>query len=80
MQVPDLTRSEHAALQALEKGEADPGQQTAALAAIVKKFAQPQDLLYIPGSFDETGFINGRAFVAAQIRAYLRRPVSKTKE
>lgn len=78
--VPELDRVEHAALLALSKGEADAGQQVMALQVIVKKFSQPQDLLYIPGSFDETGFINGRAFVAANIRSYLRRPVSKTKE
>lgn len=78
--VPPISRSEHAALKALSEGTADAGQQTLALALIVKKFSQPQDLLYIPGSFDETGFINGRAFVASQIRTYLRRPVSQTKE
>ena len=80
LMVPELDREEHAALVALSKGEANEGQQILALQVIVKKFSQPQDLLYIPGSFDETGFINGRAFVAAKIRLYLGRPVSKTKE
>jgi hypothetical protein len=78
--VPALTKEEHSALKALREGQANEGQQVLALAVIVKKFAQPQDLLFIPGSPDETGFVNGRAFVAAQIRKYLTLPVSETGE
>lgn len=77
---PDLNSPEHRALVALSKGEAEPHQQTLALSVIVKKFSQPQDLLFIPGSPDETGFINGRAFVAAQIRRWLGKKVGQTQE
>ena len=74
LSVPNISKQEHVAIVALSKGEAEPHQQALALQVIVKKFAQPQDLLFIPGSPDETGFINGRAFVAAQIRRYVNKP------
>lgn len=65
------------ALRALQKGEADADQQKTALQFITNKLCRPHDLLYIPGSFDETGFLNGRAFVGQQILKYLNIPVSK---
>jgi hypothetical protein len=78
--VPKVTYQEHLALQALARGEADAGQQWLALEVIVKKFAQPQELLYIPGSFDETAFANGRAFVAGRIRYYLHKSAGDTQK
>lgn len=73
--MPPVTREEHIALKALAKGEANEGQQVLALSVIIKKFAQPQDLLYVKDSFDATAFVNGRAFVASRIRYYVKKPV-----
>ncbi len=75
---PKVAREEHAALKALSKGEATESQQVLALALIVKKFAQYQNLLYIAGSFDETAFISGRAYVATLVREYIDKPISAT--
>lgn len=77
--VPKLSAQEHESLVRLSKGEAEPHQQLQALEVIVKKFSQPQELLYIPGSFDETAFVQGRAFVASRIRYFLKRPVGVTQ-
>lgn len=74
--LPPVAKEEHVALKMLAEGKAEPHQQVMALNLIVKTFSQPQDLLFIPGSPDETGFINGRAFVAAKIRYYVNLPVS----
>jgi hypothetical protein len=78
--VKKLDAQEHEAIRRCYEGTAEPHQQRLAIQVIVKEFCQPQDLLYVPGSFDETAFINGRAFVASRIRAYALRPVGKTQE
>lgn len=75
--IPPITEEEHIALQMVYAGTAEPHQQRLAISLIVKKFCQPQDLLFIPGKPDETGFINGRAFPAAKIRHYVNTPVTK---
>ena len=77
--VPRLSRQDHEAIRALYNGEASESQQRLALEVIVKKFAQPQDLLFVPGAPDETGFVNGRAFVASQIRYYATTSPSQTQ-
>jgi len=75
--VAEIHQHEAAALRALKKGEATPDQQQTVLSLIVNKLSRPHDLCYVPGSFDQTGFINGRAFVGQQILKYLNVPVSK---
>ncbi len=47
-----LTKEEHEALKALNKGEANAYQQKLSLSIIVNKFSRAHDLLYVPGSFD----------------------------
>lgn len=80
LEVPALTRAEHEAIKNLCNGEATPDQQVTAVAVIVHKFAEPQELSYIPGSFDETAFLAGRRFIASLIRKYKTIKVSETKE
>ena len=77
---PDPGTEGHQALRAVYRGEASPGQQRLALEVIVKHFAQPQDLLFIPGKPDETAFLNGRAFVATKIRHYVNAPIKNEDE
>jgi hypothetical protein len=77
LQCPALTETEHAALKAVYAGEATPGQQRLTLQVITNKFARSHDLLYIPGSFDGSAFMNGRAFVGQKILKYLNLPIGK---
>lgn len=77
LQVEQITKREATALKALATGEATEVQQKLALYVIVNKFARAQDLLYVPGSFDETAILNGRAFVGQQILKYINIPVGK---
>jgi len=79
-EVEIVSEQEAAALKALQKGEAEPHQQTQALALIVNKFCRPHDQTYIPGHEGRTGFMSGRAFVGQQILKYLNIPVSKLPE
>lgn len=74
---PDLDKQEIESLKALGKGEADEFQQKLALAVIVNKFARAHDLPYIPGSFDQSSFISGRAFVGQKILKILNVPIGK---
>ena len=79
-QTRTLTKDEVIALQALHKGDATPYQQKLALKVIVNDFCRAQDALYIPGSFDQTAFLNGRAFVGQRILKYINIPVGKLDE
>ena len=78
--VGTLTDQDLNALKALSKGEATEYEQKLSLAIIINKFARAQDLLYSPGSFDETAFINGRAFVGQSILRCINQPIGKLKE
>lgn len=77
LRVEQITKQEVVALKALANGDATETQQKLALYVIVNKFSRAQDLLYVPGSFDETAALNGRAFVGQQILKYLKIPVGK---
>ena len=72
-----LDKYEHAALKALYEGVADPGQQRTALNVIVNKLCRTHDVLYVPGSFDQSAFMNGRAYVGMRIMQLLKLPVGK---
>lgn len=72
-----LTKEEHEALKLLNKGEANPYQQRLALSVIVNKFCRTHNLMYVPGSFDQTTFFNGRAFVGNEILKHLNIPVGQ---
>lgn len=74
---PKLTKDEHQALKALRKGDASAYQQQLALQVIINKLSRAQDLLYIPGSFDQSAFLNGRAFVGQSLLKYVNLPVGK---
>ncbi len=65
--VQPLDKREVLALQAVNRGEADAHQQRLSLAVICNKFSRPNDLLFVPGSNDQTSFMNGRAFTGMQI-------------
>jgi hypothetical protein len=74
------TKEEVIALQCLHRGEANEYQQKLALKVIVNDFCRAHDALYIPGSFDQTAFLNGRAFVGQRILKYINIPVGKLDE
>jgi len=76
-QTPPLNKLEIEALKALNKGEATEHQQKLALATICNKFSRAQDALYVPGTFDETAFLNGRAFVGQKILKIINLPIGK---
>lgn len=73
--VKSIDRVEHEAIKALSKGEATAYQQQLVLKVIVNKISRADDILYIPGEFDETAFLNGRAFVGQNILKLITLPV-----
>ena len=75
-----LDKQEITAIQMVYAGDANEGQQRLALYAIVNKICRAHDLLYVPGSFDESAFLSGRAYVGAEILRYLNIPVGKLKD
>lgn len=77
LQVKQPDKIEHEALKNLSVGTATEHQQKLALKYIVDSLSRAHDLLYIPNSFDETAFINGRAFVGQNIIRILKQPVGK---
>lgn len=76
-QTPELSRLDIEAIKALNKGQATEHQQRLALSVICNKFSRAQDALYIPGTFDETAFLNGRAFVGQKILKIINLPIGK---
>lgn len=78
--VPKLDKQEIIAIKQLAKGEASEYEQRLALKVIVNKLSRAQDLLYTPGSFDQTAFFAGRGFVGQQILASINIPVGKLEE
>lgn len=77
---PRVTREEHQALRALNKGIANDYQQRLALSVITNKFARAHDVLFIPGKSDETAFLAGRSFVGSQVLKHLNIPVGQLSE
>ena len=80
LKVRDLDKEDIIALKAVHDGEANAHQQRLALYVITNIFSRAQDALYIPGSFDQTAFLNGRAFVGQQILKHINIPVGKLDE
>lgn len=76
-QCAELDKPEIEAIKALYKGEADEYQQKLCLSVIVNKFSRTHDMLYIPGSFDQSSFISGRAFVGQKILKVVNIPIGK---
>ena len=72
-----IANDEHAAIQAVNDGVASEYQQKLALATIVKKLCRTHDLTYCPGSFDESAFLSGRAYVGHNIIRLTKTPVGK---
>jgi hypothetical protein len=72
-----VTDDEVRAIKAMFAGEAAPGQQRLALQVIVNKFSRAQDMLFVPGSQDQTAFLNGRGFVGMQILKMIKVPIGK---
>ena len=80
LRVEPISKVEIQALRSLSAGTATEREQQVALYVIVNKFSRAQDLLYIPGSFDQTAMLNGRAFVGQEILKYIKIPVGKLDE
>ena len=72
-----LTDEEHRAIIMLNKGEATEYQQRLGLSVIVNKLSRSHNTLYIPDSFDQTAFMNGRAFVGHEVLKILQIPVGQ---
>lgn len=75
--VPEITKEEHQALQALHRGDANDHQQQLALYVIVNKFSRAHDTMFIPGESDQTSFLSGRGYVGSRILKYLKLPVGR---
>lgn len=77
---PPLDRQDVEALKALNQGTASADQQRLALYVIVNKLSRAHDVLYLPGSFDESAFLSGRGFVGQKILKYIKIPIGKLNE
>lgn len=80
VQTPKLTEAEQQSIKALSRGDATPHQQNMALKVIVNKLCRADDLLYIPNSFDETAFLQGRGFVGQRIMKIIKQPLNSMNE
>lgn len=80
VQTPALTVEEERAIKALYRGDASAVEQRLALKVIVNKLCRADDLLYMPGSFDETAFMQGRGFVGKQIMKILKQPLNAIED
>lgn len=74
---PALTEDEQRSIKAVWRGDATEYQQKITIKVIVNKLCRADDLLYIPGSFDETAFLQGRSFVAKRILKVINQPLEK---
>lgn len=79
LDVAKLDVREIRAIKSLAVGEASADQQMLALEVIVKKLSRAFDLGYLPGSFDESAFLNGRMFVGMQITKVVNQPMKDEK-
>jgi len=77
LKVPELTTDEHRAVKAISDGIATEGQQKLFLSVLVHKLTGMHNLNYVPGSFDETAFMNGRGFVGQQLTKYIKIPIKE---
>lgn len=68
------------AIQALESGTADPYQQRLALKTIIDSLCATYQVTFVPGSADQTNFMEGRAFPGHRILHYLKLDPTKLKE
>lgn len=80
VQTPVVTEEERQAIKSLWHGNATEYQQRLALKVIVNKLARADDLLYVPNSFDETAFLQGRGFVGTQIMKILKQPLKQLED
>ena len=71
------TSSQVNAIKAVYKGEADSNQQRVALGYICNELCRTQEGQYMRGSFDETAFLNGRAFVGTHILNIINVPIGR---
>jgi len=78
--IAPLSTAETRAIKALQRGKATEGQQTLAMNAIVKKICGTNALPYVAGSFDQTAFRAGRAFVGARIIEIMNMKLKEDKD
>ena len=72
-ELPELTEAEVVAIKACWVGEATSHQQRQAMNVVVDKLSMADRLPYQVGSFDQTAFLNGRAWVGKALRRILKR-------
>lgn len=77
---PEYHLADVSALQALQRGEADPDQQKRALKYLIEAVCATYDLSYRPSSTRDTDFAEGRRFVGLQIVKLLKINISRLKE
>ncbi|QDP61495.1 MAG: hypothetical protein Unbinned8596contig1000_8 [Prokaryotic dsDNA virus sp.] len=80
VQTAALTNDEQRAIKSVWRGDATEYQQRLALKTIVNKLCRADDLLYVPNSFDETAFLQGRGFVGKRIMKVLNQPLEKLED
>ena len=70
--IPEMSEYEKNSVKAVWAGEANAGEQRTAMNVIIDKISLCDRLQYQPGSFDQTGFLNGRSFVGKATRRILK--------
>jgi hypothetical protein len=74
-----LSDEEINAVKCCYAGEANPGQQRIAIDVIIDKIAMADRSSYQVGSFDQSAFLAGRAYVGKQIRTVIRHITGETQ-
>lgn len=77
--VAELTPDEIQAVKSLWRGNASEYQQRLALAVIIEKFSKTHDLPFVPDSFSETAFMNGRSFVGKKLLKIIHMRIEETE-
>lgn len=80
VQTAILDVDETRAIKSLWRGDATEYQQRLALKVIVNKLCRASDLLYIPDSFDQTAFLQGRSFVGQLIMKTIKQPLNELED
>jgi hypothetical protein len=71
----DLTDAEIRAMRSVYAGEGTAYEQKLTLKIIINNFSRVHDVLYIPGDTHASTFLQGRAFVGANILKILTLPI-----
>ena len=66
--IGELSKSDVTAIKMVARGEATKDMQIRCMNLIISRFSRADDLAFVPNSFSETAFMNGRQYVGKKLR------------